>query len=108
MTTDGTIPSKRRRRKPPSNSYYDAPGSVEEERILQQVIANSKLDVIRPVGGCADHIPKGPIFFPTEEEFEGNPLHYISKIRPKAEKYGICKIVPPKSWNPPFCKCQNE
>ena len=106
MESNQNLPKKRRRRKPPTNTYYDAPGSAEEERILQQAIANSKLDVARPVGGYANEISKGPIFFPTEEEFQGNPLHYISKIRSRAEKYGICKIVPPKSWNPPFCKYQ--
>lgn len=37
---------------------------------------------------------EAPVFIPTEQEFK-NPLTYISKIRPIAEKYGICKIRPP-------------
>lgn len=37
---------------------------------------------------------EAPVFIPTSEEFK-NPLLYISKIRPLAEKFGICKIKPP-------------
>lgn len=37
---------------------------------------------------------EAPVFVPTVEEFK-NPLTYINKIRPIAEKYGICKIRPP-------------
>lgn len=37
---------------------------------------------------------EAPTFVPNEQEFK-NPLTYISKIRPIAEKYGICKIRPP-------------
>ncbi|KAL2510851.1 putative lysine-specific demethylase JMJ16 [Abeliophyllum distichum] len=41
-----------------------------------------------------------PVFYPTEGEFE-DMLKYVSKIRPKAENYGICRIVSPPSWHPP-------
>ena len=29
-------------------------------------------------------------------------MQYISSIRPQAEIYGICKIVPPEGWAPPL------
>ncbi|CAG03939.1 unnamed protein product, partial [Tetraodon nigroviridis] len=58
--------------------------------------------------------PECPVFEPSWEEFQ-DPLGYIAKIRPIAEKSGICKIRPPASsrihkrffssqqdWQPPF------
>lgn len=46
--------------------------------------------------------PFAPIFHPNEDEFK-DALDYIAKIKPMAESAGICKIVPPKGWTPPFC-----
>ena len=92
--------SVRRRRR--ISDYQTMPTSSIEERLLQQAIEKSKVDAYRP--DISESVPYGPTFFPTVEEFEGNPLHYINKIRPIAEKYGICKIVPPEGWNPPFCE----
>ncbi|KAJ0975769.1 hypothetical protein J5N97_017734 [Dioscorea zingiberensis] len=50
--------------------------------------------------GCRPVIDEAPAFYPTEEEFK-DTLGYIASIRQKAEKYGICRIIPPPSWVPP-------
>ncbi|EFX69009.1 hypothetical protein DAPPUDRAFT_301194 [Daphnia pulex] len=45
--------------------------------------------------------PPAPTYCPSIGEFK-DPLAYIAKIRPEAEKYGMCKIKPPPGWQPPF------
>jgi hypothetical protein len=61
--------------------------SIEEERMIAQAIANSRKD-----RGIEPHslstIPFGPTFYPTVEEFSGDPLTYLETIRSEAEKYG--------------------
>ncbi|KAK3159414.1 hypothetical protein QOZ80_2AG0149820 [Eleusine coracana subsp. coracana] len=61
----------------------------------QKVVARwNPSDARRPI------LDEAPVFYPSEEEFK-DTLKYIENIRPKAELYGICRIVPPPSWKPP-------
>lgn len=50
-----------------------------------------------PGGYAAEFVPppECPVFEPSWEEFT-DPLSFIGRIRPLAEKTGICKIRPPK------------
>ncbi|CAD7698303.1 unnamed protein product [Ostreobium quekettii] len=45
---------------------------------------------------------EAPVFRPTEQEF-ADPLAFIAGVREAAEPCGICRIVPPPGWKPPFC-----
>ncbi|KAM9320723.1 lysine-specific demethylase 5B [Gastrophryne carolinensis] len=45
--------------------------------------------------------PECPVFEPSREEF-ADPYAFINKIRPIAERTGICKVRPPPDWQPPF------
>lgn len=42
-----------------------------------------------------------PTYRPTEDEWR-DPMEYMRKISPEAKEYGICKIIPPDTWNPDF------
>lgn len=46
-------------------------------------------------------LQEAPVFEPTIEEF-ADPLKYIRSIKEIGEKAGLCKIIPPKGWKPPF------
>ncbi|KAH9882346.1 hypothetical protein J1614_000582 [Plenodomus biglobosus] len=46
-------------------------------------------------------LQEAPTYRPTAEQFK-DPVQYIQSIREEAQKFGIVKIVPPDSWNPPF------
>ncbi|GAA5978531.1 hypothetical protein JCM10908_004391 [Rhodotorula pacifica] len=46
-------------------------------------------------------LEEAPVYHPTIEQFS-QPMEYIERIARDAKDYGICKIVPPEGWRPPF------
>ncbi|GAB2298361.1 hypothetical protein Dimus_032427 [Dionaea muscipula] len=53
-----------------------------------------------PEQACKIFLKEAPSFHPDEEEFM-DTLKYIESISKQVERYGLCRIVPPPSWNPP-------
>lgn len=66
------------------------------ERRGQPTAPREPAQRLRPHG-----LQDAPTFRPTEDEFK-DPIEYIRKIAPEGKKYGICRIVPPENWQPPF------
>ena len=90
-------PSSPKRQRVPTERYIQSLAqhrSRSEEMELKIAMENSKSVQSRDTN-LAD-IPFGPVFHPSVEEFSQDPLKYIEAIRPLAEKYAICKIVPPE------------
>jgi jmjN domain len=105
ITTMSNRRATKRRRHQHSHASYgfhaSSAATSNEERLLHQTIQNSKLGDTRGTRGVLGNkmeVPWGPVFFPTVADMEGSPLDYIDKIRPVAQRYGICKIVPPEGW----------
>jgi histone demethylase JARID1 len=77
--------------------------STVEHRAPSKPSTNGTPPSIQPPKASRPHgLQEAPTFTPTMEEWRTGPIDYINKIAPEASKYGICKIIPPDGWNPPF------
>uniref|UniRef100_A0A8C7J9E9 [histone H3]-trimethyl-L-lysine(4) demethylase n=1 Tax=Oncorhynchus kisutch TaxID=8019 RepID=A0A8C7J9E9_ONCKI len=70
------------------------PSGLFKEQDPAATMTQPRPDEFKPPQEC-------PVFEPSWEEF-ADPFAYINKIRPIAEKTGICKVRPPPDWQPPF------
>lgn len=100
-TVEGSPTTKRRRVKTNRFDFDDV--TNEEQRLLQQAIANSKLDM----QSVSVEVPPAAVLHPTIEEFK-DPLSYINKVQALGEQYGILHIIPPSGWNMPCTIDVNE
>ncbi|KAG0261774.1 hypothetical protein BG011_000676 [Mortierella polycephala] len=91
---------------PPAGTTPAAPSNAPVQRApaldLKTVATesppeNPRTDPPTRIFGLQD----APCFYPTAQDFM-EPLKYIERIRPEAEQAGICKIIPPEGWKPPF------
>lgn len=81
--------------------------SSDGTKLLKKAQTKSKYhDVYSPINNTQfprvkfneeARLVEAPTFRPTEKDFQ-DPLEYIEKIRPIAEKFGICKVVPPSNF----------
>lgn len=81
----------------PLSSMRSAPLDLRSvERRGQPTASRETNKRTRPFG-----LQEAPTYRPTDDEWR-DPFEYIRKISPEASKYGMCKIIPPDSWNPDF------
>lgn len=62
-----------------------------------EVLSSNKTSFPSKIANEEARLVEAPTFHPTEKDFQ-DPLEYIDKIRPIAEKFGICRVVPPPNF----------
>ncbi|CAH0514709.1 unnamed protein product [Peronospora belbahrii] len=95
--SSGTLLYKGRYKKKPLESDIDS-NSYRARKMLKLTRIKS---VVTKSTVQTTSLPYGAVFYPTLEQF-ADPIKYIASIEQEAARTGICKIVPPRGWNPPF------
>ncbi|XP_031789602.1 protein Jumonji isoform X1 [Nasonia vitripennis] len=106
-------PSPEKIMKSPISNVRERKMSSEGPKARKSGVKAKPLQIHSPVNktdfpkGSEDaRLVEAPTFRPSEKDFQ-DPLEYIDKIRPIAEKFGICKVVPPSNFKPE-CKVSDD
>ncbi|KAL7693703.1 putative JmjC domain, JmjN domain, Zinc finger, C5HC2-type [Plasmopara halstedii] len=96
---NGTSRRSGRYKKRRVTTYSDVDSDSRENRkmlklALAKSVMETKMVQMMP-------LPQAAVFYPTMEQFT-DPIKYIASIERDASRTGICKIIPPLGWNPPF------
>jgi len=76
--------------------------SLQPEPSTSSLVANQRTKQTTKLGVMNE----APIFRPTEKEFQ-DPIEYIERITPLAQRFGICRIIPPETFKPE-CRVSDE
>ncbi|RQM09965.1 hypothetical protein KXD40_002518 [Peronospora effusa] len=77
-----------------SESDVDSDSRRATKRLKLESVVTSKVIQTVPLS-------HGAVFYPTLDQF-ADPIKYIANIEQEAARTGICKIIPPQGWKPPF------
>ncbi|KAK6627583.1 hypothetical protein RUM44_010061 [Polyplax serrata] len=110
-------PSKNREKTKEQNSSKETPEGTDEcspsssassSKSKRPSKQKSSETVINPssTASSTSRLVEAPTFYATEKDFQ-DPFEFFERIRPAAEKFGLCRIVPPSSFKPD-CKVSDD
>lgn len=75
--------------------------SLDLQSVRRKNDYNEPIPSRKANGNREFNLTEVPTYKPTPEEFK-DPSRYIAKIEATGKKYGMVKIIPPKTWDPIF------
>lgn len=90
----------------PSSSASSSKSKKTSKQKNSETVINPSNNTSLPPPGSASKLVEAPTFHATEKDFQ-DPFEFFDRIRPAAEKFGLCRIVPPSNFKPD-CKVSDD
>lgn len=90
----------------PCSSASSSKSKRTSKQKSSETVINPTNTTWLPPAGSASKLVEAPTFHATEKDFQ-DPFEFFDRIRPAAEKFGLCRIVPPSSFKPD-CKVSDD